>query len=154
MVGRGAPLIAGRSWHGAMCRRLPVHRRQDFRDDGYGGTEKLQPPLQRKTCHLFLDFIDEGMQGENLRVSFGGREMGSGGGMLTEKVARQLIEGLRNRILSIRENRLRAAPSASRDACCFLVLIVAQCAMLSCLVFDGFLHPAAREYPEIHGVYD
>jgi hypothetical protein len=62
-------MVGGRPWHCAMCRRLPVHRRQDFCDNGHGGTEKLQPPLEGKTCHLFLDFPEQGMQGENLRVS-------------------------------------------------------------------------------------
>ena len=77
-----------------LCARLPVHRRQDFRDNGHGGTKKPQPPFERKTCHLFLDFTEEGMQGENLRVSFRGHGVGSGGEMLTEKVARLLMEGL------------------------------------------------------------
>jgi hypothetical protein len=71
-----------------------VHRRQDFRDDGHGGTEKLQMPLERKTCHLFLDFTEEGMQGKNLRVTFRGQGVGFDGEMLTEKVARLLMEGL------------------------------------------------------------
>ena len=58
-------------------------------------------------------------------------------------------------MLRIRNYRLRAALSASRDACGFLALMVAQCAMLeSCLMFDGFLHPAVGEHPEIHGVDD
>ena len=92
MVGRGAPTAGGRRGHGAIV--APVHRRQDFRDDGHGGTKKLQPPLERKTCHLFRDFIYEGMQGENLRVSFRRHDAGSGGEMLTEKVARLLMEGL------------------------------------------------------------
>jgi hypothetical protein len=34
------------------------------------------------------------MQGSNLRVSFRGHEVGSGGEMLTEKVARLLMEGV------------------------------------------------------------
>jgi hypothetical protein len=87
-------MVGGRPWHCAMCRRLPVHRRQDFCDNGHGGTEKLQPPLEGKTCHLFLDFPEQGMQGENLRVSFRSHEMASGGEMLAEKVARLLIERL------------------------------------------------------------
>ena len=93
------------------------------------------------------------MQGENLSVTFRGQGVGSGGEMLTEKVARLLMEGLCNGILRIRENRLRAALFASRDACGFLALMVAQCAVLgSCLLFAGLLHPAAREHPEIHGL--
>ena len=87
-------MVGGRPWHCAICRRLPVHRRQDFCDDGHGGTKKTQPPLERKRRHLFRDFIDEGMQGENFRVSIRGHEMGSGREMLTEKVGRQLMEGL------------------------------------------------------------
>ena len=43
---------------------------------------------------LFRDSIDEGMQGENLRVSIRSHEMGSGRETLTEKVGRQLMEGL------------------------------------------------------------
>ena len=43
---------------------------------------------------MFRDFTYEGMQGANLRVSISGHEMGSGGEMLNEKVARLLIEGL------------------------------------------------------------
>jgi hypothetical protein len=75
-------------------RRLPVHRRQDFCDDGHGGTKKTQPDRERKRCHLFHDFVDEGMQGENLRVSIRGHQGGSGGEMLAEKIARLLMEGL------------------------------------------------------------
>ena len=75
-------------------RRLPVHRRQDFCDDGHGGTKKTQPARERKRCHLFRDFVDEGMQGENLRVSIRGHQGGSGGEMLAEKIARLLMEGL------------------------------------------------------------
>ena len=87
-------MVGGRPWHRAICRRLSVHRRQNFRDDGHGGTKKLQPPLERKTCHMLLDFTEEGMQGENLRVTFRGQGVGSGGEMLTEKVARLLMEGV------------------------------------------------------------
>ena len=43
---------------------------------------------------MLLDFTEEGMQGENLRVTFRGQGVGSGGEMLTEKVARLLMEGL------------------------------------------------------------
>jgi hypothetical protein len=71
-----------------------VHRREDFCDDGHGGTKKAQPPLERKRCHLFRDFIDEGIQGENLRMSLRSHEVSSGREMLTEKVARLLMEGL------------------------------------------------------------
>ncbi len=76
--------------------------------------------------------------------------------MLAEKVGRLLMEGLWDGILCIMENRLRAALSASRDACSLLALImVAQCAILkSRLMFDGFLYPAVGEHPEIHGVDD
>ena len=56
-------------------------------------------------------------------------------------------------MLLIRENRPRTPLCASRHACGFLELMVAQCAMLgSCLLFDGLLHLAAREHPEIHSL--
>jgi hypothetical protein len=71
-----------------------VHRRQDFCDDGHRGTKKLQPPLERKGCHLFRDFTKEGIQGENLRASIRCHEGGSGSEILSEKVARLLMEGL------------------------------------------------------------
>jgi hypothetical protein len=87
-------MVGGRPWHGAMCRHLPVHRRQHFRHDGHGGAKKPQPPFERKRCHLFRDFTYEGVQGENLRVSIRGHEGGSAGEMLTEKVARLLMEEL------------------------------------------------------------
>ena len=87
-------MVGGRPWHCAMCRRLPVHRRQDFCDDGHGGTKKTQPALERKRCHMFRDFTYESMQGENLRVSIRGHHGGSGGEMLAEKVGRLLVEGL------------------------------------------------------------
>jgi hypothetical protein len=87
-------MVGGSPWYRAMCWRLPVHRRQDFRDDGHRGTKKPYPPLERKTCHLFRDFIYEGMQGENLRVSIQGHEGDPGGEMLAEKVTRLLAEGL------------------------------------------------------------
>ena len=48
-------------------------------------------------------------------------------------------------MVRIRNYGLRPALSASRDACGFLALMLAQCAMLeSRLMFDGFLHPAVR----------
>ena len=94
MVGEARLRLADAAVMARLCAWLPVHRRQDFRDDGHGGTKKLQPPLERKTCHLFRDFIYEGVQGENLRVSFRRHDAGSGGEMLTEKVARLLMEGL------------------------------------------------------------
>ena len=83
MVGEARLRLADAAVMARLCAWLPVHRRQDFRDDGHGGTKKLPPPRERKTCHLFLDFTEEGMQGENLRVSFRRHDAGSGGEMLT-----------------------------------------------------------------------
>ena len=94
MVARGAPTTGGRPVTARLHQRLSVHRCKDFRDNSHGGTQKPQPPFERETCQLFLDFTEEGMQGENLRVTFPGQGVGSGGEMLTEKVARLLMEGL------------------------------------------------------------
>ena len=94
MVGEARLRPADAAVTAKLHQRLPVHRRQDFRDDSHGGTKKPPPPFERETCQLFLDFTEEGMQGENLGVTFRGQRVGSGGEMLTEKVARLLMEGL------------------------------------------------------------
>ena len=55
----------------------------------------------------------------------------------------------------IRNNGRCPALSASRDACGFLALMLAECAKLeSHLMFARFLYPAVGEHPEIHGVDD